>query len=298
MSFSLAHFSDIHLGPLPPGAAWGDFRTKRLLGAVSWHWNRRTIHDPNIANALRDDILASVPDHVAFTGDGVNIGSPREFPPLLDWMQQFGPPDFLSFVPGNHDAYVKTNLTKTLDVLKPYMAGDMRADQMFPYVRLRRNVALIGLNSAIPRGFRSAEGLLGKAQLEALRVRLTELKAKGFYRLIMIHHPPRLGIASKRRGLIDAPQLSQLLGEAGAELIIHGHNHRSEMHWLDHGQARIPTIGVPSGTMSGTIYPAEWNQYTVTRVAGRWHTEISVRRWNAAKQSFQPAGTSEIESAT
>ncbi len=291
MSFSVAHFSDLHLGPLPQGAALHDFRTKRLLGALSWHYRRKKLHDPKVADALRVDILNSKPDHIAFTGDGVNIASPKEFPLLLKWIEHFGAADFLSYIPGNHDTYVKTAYEKSLGLIEPYMRGDMRGEQQFPYVRLRRNVALIGLNSAIPRGFHSAEGRLGNAQREALRARLVELKNKGFYRLVMIHHPPAIGIATRYRSLIDAPELMAVLAEAGAELVIHGHNHRREMNWLETGASRIPLIGVPSASMASPHHPAEWNLYSITRNGGRWQTQVSMRSWLGTAQGFQTVGT-------
>jgi len=291
VSFSVAHFSDLHLGPLPQGSALHDFRAKRVLGALSWHFRRKKLHDPNVADALRIDILNSKPDHIAFTGDGVNIASPKEFLPLLKWIELFGPADFLSYIPGNHDTYVKTAYEKGLGLIEPYMRGDMRGEQPFPYVRLRRNVAFIGLNSAIPRGFHSAEGRLGIAQREALRARLVELKNKGFYRLVMIHHPPAIGIATRYRSLIDAPELMAVLAEAGAELVIHGHNHRREMNWLETGASRIPIIGVPSASMASPHHPAEWNLYSITRNGGRWQTQVSMRSWQGTAQEFQTVGT-------
>ncbi|MEO9167856.1 MAG: metallophosphoesterase, partial [Aestuariivirga sp.] len=119
MSFSVAHFSDLHLGPLPQGSALHDFRAKRLLGTLSWHARRKKLHDPKVADALRNDILSSKPDHIAFTGDGVNIASPKEFPPLLKWIEKLGTPDFVSYIPGNHDTYVKTSHEKTLGLIEP-----------------------------------------------------------------------------------------------------------------------------------------------------------------------------------
>ena len=291
MIFTLAHFSDVHLGPLPKGAAFHSFRPKRLIGALSWHWKRKREHLPDIANALRADILNFAPDHIAFTGDGVNLASPKEFPPLLDWMKPFGESDYLSYVPGNHDAYVKATQSKTLGLLRNYMQGEMRGEQRFPYVRLRRNVALIGLNSAIPRGFHSAEGWLGKPQRDALRLRLMELKSKGFYRVVMIHHPPLVGISTRLRSLMDAPELTDILKESGAEMVIHGHNHRRELHWLKTATTPIPIIGVPSASMAKPSHPAEWNLYSITRQDGRWHTQVSIRQWNNRAQAFQSAGT-------
>jgi 3',5'-cyclic AMP phosphodiesterase CpdA len=286
VTFTLAHFSDLHLGPLPRSAAFHDFRFKRLVGALSWHLRRKHLHDPAVAEALMADIKASRPDHIAFTGDASNIASPLEFPQQRQWLERLGPPDQVSYVPGNHDAYVRVAYGKSLANFEAYMAGDMRLPAPFPYVRMRRNIALVGLNSAIPRPIHSAQGRLGPAQLAAIGPLLADLKAKGFYRVVMIHHPPIPGLASHFRGLIDSPALQDVLQREGADLVLYGHNHRRELHWLD---GRIPLVGVASASMNANGHvPAEWNQFTITRLGGQWHTHMAIRKWQPGTGSFAP----------
>ncbi len=299
MNFTLAHFSDLHLGPLPARAAFHDFRPKRLLGALSWHFRRKKLHRVEIAEALLRDIQAQAPDHVAFTGDIANLASPFEFPRLRAWIDRLGSPDWISYTPGNHDAYVKVAYEKGLKFFDPFMTSDRREENGFPFVRLRRNVALIGLNSALPRPFHSAQGRLGKDQLERLRQRLAELRGKGFYRVVMIHHPPAPGLATKFRSLMDAAELKSILCEQQVELVIHGHNHRRELHWLQEGEARVPAVGVPSASMSEhNHHPAEWNAYQISRVGGHWQTQVNIRRWSAALGGFELASQFELEPAS
>ena len=299
MTFTLAHFSDLHLGPLPRGAAFHDFGPKRLLGAVSWHYRRKKLHRPEIAEALLQDIHSEAPDHVAFTGDAANIASPLEFPKLRQWMDRLGPPDWLSYTPGNHDAYVQVAYEKSIRFFEPFMTSDMPSNSAFPFVRLRRNVALIGLNSAVPRAFHSAQGKLGHGQRERLRQRLAELRSKGFYRVVMIHHPPAPGLATKFRSLIDAAELKSILCEQQAELVIYGHNHRRELHWLQEGGARVPAIAVPSASMTeANEHSAEWNTYEITRVGGQWQTRVKIRRWHGDQKIFEPADTFNLELTT
>ena len=298
MTFTLAHFSDLHLGPLPAGAAFHAFRAKRVLGAMSWHFRRKKLHRTDIAEALLQDIHAQAPDHVAFTGDAANIASPLEFPALRDWMDKLGQADWLSYTPGNHDAYVKVAYDRSLKFFEPFMTSDMRDEHAFPFVRLRRNIALIGLNSALPRHFLSAQGKLGQSQRERLRQRLAELRGKGFYRVVMIHHPPAPGLATKFRSLIDAAELQSILCEQQAELVIYGHNHRRELHWLEEGDAHVPVIGVPSASMSEmSHHPAEWNTYAIDRVGGRWNTQVKIRRWNGVRSAFEQADAFTLEQA-
>ena len=258
---------------------------------LSWKLKRCKLHDPAIAEAIVEDIKAMAPDHVAFTGDLVNVSAHAEFPRAAQWLQDFGDPAWISFVPGNHDAYVPVRWEQGLSHLAPYMAGDMAIASAqssidiastFPYVRLRRNLAMVGLSSAEPQSLTKAAGTLGPGQLEALSKLLPDLKAKGYYRAVMIHHPPLPGLAPSRKALSDAAQLRDVLREEGAELVLHGHNHRQMLNVLEGREGKIPIIGVPSASLNGTgnYELAAWNLYEISRNQGKWTTQVSIRAWN------------------
>jgi len=291
LALTLAHLSDVHLGPLPKSAAWKDFALKRVVGTLSWKLNRHKLHDPAIAAAVVEDIRTIAPDHVAFTGDLLNISAHAEFLRAADWMENFGDPTWISFVPGNHDAYVPVVWEKGLAHLAPFMTGDMVAApaqsapliaSTFPYVRLRRNLAMIGLNSAAPQSLTKAAGNLGPAQLKALAKILRNLKARGYYRAVMIHHPPLPGLAPPRKALCDAAHLRDVLWNEGAEVVLHGHNHREMLTVLAGREESIPVVGVPSASMNGKGHyePAAWNLYEITRIQGKWATRVSIRGWD------------------
>jgi 3',5'-cyclic AMP phosphodiesterase CpdA len=299
LALTLAHLSDVHLGPLPPAAAWENFALKRVIGTLSWKLKRHKLHDPAISEALVDDIKAAAPEHVAFTGDMVNVSAYAEFPRAARWLQDFGDPAWISFVPGNHDAYVPVPWKHGLANLAPYMTGDMAAAPTpspitsvlaFPYVRLRRNLAMIGLNSAVPQSLTKAAGTLGPKQLAVLPRLLRDLKAKGYYRAVMIHHPPLPGLAPARKALTDAVHLRNILASEGAELVLHGHNHRQMLNILDGPDGWIPVIGVPSASMNGTGHyePAAWNLYEIHRNQGTWMTQVSVRAWDPQTRTMLP----------
>jgi 3',5'-cyclic AMP phosphodiesterase CpdA len=287
LALTLAHLSDVHLGPLPESAAWKDFALKRVIGTLSWKLRRHKLHDPAIAEAIVKDIKATAPDHVAFTGDLLNVSAHAEFLRAADWMESFGDPAWISFVPGNHDAYVPVRWEQGLGHLAPYLTGDMavpstQLTSIFPYVRLRRNLAMIGLNSAAPQSLTRASGSVGPEQLQALSKLLHDLKAKGYYRAVMIHHPPLPGLAPPRKALSDAAGLRDVLRDGGAELVLHGHNHHPIVTVLDGREGKIPIVGVPSASMNGDSHyePAAWNLYEITRNQGKWATQVSVRSWD------------------
>ena len=297
MALTLAHLSDVHLGPLSPSAAWKNFKPKRVLGSLSWHFKRKKFHDPQVAMAILADIKATAPDHVALTGDLVNISALAEFPRAAKWLKNFGDPTWISFVPGNHDAYVKVRWEQGLVHLAPYMAGEMEIAgtvssahiaTSFPYVRLRRNVALVGLSSAEPQSFTKAGGALGPAQLGALAKLLQSLKARGYYRAVMIHHPPLPDLAAPRKALSDAAALRDVLTSEGAELVLHGHNHREMLTILETPAGKIPVIGVPSASINGAgnHEPAAWNLYEISRNSGKWQTNVTTRAWHPQTRKF------------
>ena len=100
------------------------------------------------------------------TGDLVNIGMPAEFRRAAAWMETLGDPADVSFVPGNHDAYVRAAMPMLATTFEPWTTGDLGAST-FPYLRVRGEIAIIGLSSGVPTGPLMATGRLGPGQLEA-----------------------------------------------------------------------------------------------------------------------------------
>src|SRR5258708_2385595 len=103
--FVLAHLSDPHLGPLPQPRL-SELASKRLLGYLNWRRNRHLVHRAEVLDAITRDLRAARPDHIAVTGDLVNIALPFEFERARGWLGSLGSPADVSVVPGNHDAYV------------------------------------------------------------------------------------------------------------------------------------------------------------------------------------------------
>ncbi len=295
--FTLAHLSDLHLGPLPDGAARRHFALKRTLGVINWRLGRHRQHSPAVAHAIASDIRDAAPDHVALTGDIVNVAAHAEFTAAAAWLEGFGAPNWISFVPGNHDTYVRVDWTHGLSNLAAYMQGDMRVTltQMsgqirtpFPYVRLRRNVALIGVSTAVPQPLHRASGELGAIQRDSLAALLPDLRERGFARVVMIHHPPLPGLASPRRALTDAGPLRDILLAHGAELVLHGHNHEPMFNTLTSRFGTVHVLGVPSASMTGTAHhpPAAWNLYRIQRQGGKWTTEVTTRSFDPATRTI------------
>jgi 3',5'-cyclic AMP phosphodiesterase CpdA len=277
--FTLAHFSDLHLGPMKAGYAFGNFKLKRLIGGLSWGLNRRRLHREEVAAAIRSSMLAARPDHICFTGDAVNIGAWPEFPRAATWLSSLGAPDRLSVVPGNHDCYVTVPEEHGLSWFAPWMGGG--SNLAFPYTHLRRNVAVIGLNSGLPQSLFKAAGRVGAEQRRDLGHHLQRLSSQGFCRVVMIHHPPLPGLAKARKALDDAQDLRAVLQENGCELVLHGHNHHFMHNTLETKSGIAHVIGAPSASMAprGHHEAAGWNEFRIKRARGTWQIELVRHTW-------------------
>jgi 3',5'-cyclic AMP phosphodiesterase CpdA len=280
--FTLAHLSDIHLSPMPR-ARRRDLFGKRVLGYVNWHRGRKLVHRRDVLDVLTRDLAERGPDHIAVTGDLVNLGLPEEFVLAAEWLRQLGPPERVTAIPGNHDAYVRLHPERGTAHWLPYMKSNEAGEALigtpstaFPFVRRFGDVALIALSSAIPTLPFMAAGRIGAAQLALLGLALEELGRQGLFRVVLVHHPPLAGQVGWRRGLRDARALTSLLRDKGAELVLHGHNHEQTLFKLDTVSGPAAIVGVPSASeaVSGGIPAARYNEYRIGRVRNGWRCEL------------------------
>ena len=271
-TFTLAHISDVHLGPLPRFALrhWG---LKRGLGYLNWHRNRRSAHLPATLGRLITDLKAQRPDHIAVTGDLINIGLPAEYEEARQWLSTLGPPGDVTVIPGNHDIYARLGPDPGVGRWHSYMQANTAGLAVhpapagtFPFVRRFGNIALIGLNSAVPTRPFEAAGELGAAQRTTLEDLLDRLGRHTLARVVLIHHPPLPGQASRLKALRDASALRDLLRRHGAELVLHGHNHRSELTMLDRDGASVPIVGVPSASLGRPHHDETLARYHLYRI--------------------------------
>ncbi|TMJ22552.1 MAG: metallophosphoesterase [Alphaproteobacteria bacterium] len=277
-AFTLAHLSDPHLPPLPtPRLA--ELAGKRVLGYLNWTRNRRKFYRREVLDALVSDLRAQAPDHVAMTGDVVNLAIEAEFAPALSWLKGVGPPDRVTAIPGNHDAYVRATQHRFAEVFSDYLRGDdaPNAGATFPFLRRRGPLALIGLTSAVPTALFMATGRLGRAQIDALERILIELSSEQIFRVLLVHHP--LWSDSRPKRLTDSSKLLTLLKRYGVELILHGHDHIHSTMWFDGPDGKIPGIGVPaaSALARGRHPAAAYNLLTIERDGNAWRCEQTVR---------------------
>jgi 3',5'-cyclic AMP phosphodiesterase CpdA len=273
-AFALAHLSDPHLGPLPKPRL-RELIGKRATGYLNWKRRRAAIHRPEVLARIVDDLKRQAPDHIAVTGDLINLALPAEFVQARAWLDALGSPSDVTLVPGNHDAYVRGWDARALAYWGEFMRGDNGAG--FPFVRRRGPLALIGLSSAVVTPPFFATGHVGAEQLRRFEQVLEH--CRDAFRVVLIHHPPAADAARHLKRLIDAPQLCAALARHGAELVLFGHNHCRQRLMLEGRNGSIPAIGVPSASEAppGEHDPAGYNLYRIDGQPGAWRCEMTAR---------------------
>ena len=276
--FRLAHISDIHLGPLP-ALTLLELASKRITGFVNWHRNRRRHLFANTLEILMEDIERRDQDHLAITGDLVNLASSLEIGTIAKWLEDAGKPENISIVPGNHDAYVRGAYDKATKAWYPYMRGDQGPDEwdeddhVFPYLRVRGRVAMIGCSTAVATPPFAASGYFGHRQARETVNMLRAAGEAGLFRVVMIHHPPIRGATSMHKRMIGIRRFGATISSGGAELVLHGHTHLNTVHWLRGQTKQVPVVGIASASQGpgGHKPPAAYNMFSISGGPGQWN---------------------------
>jgi 3',5'-cyclic AMP phosphodiesterase CpdA len=309
--FSIGHVSDLHTTPVAVRSPL-ELLNKRFFGWLSWRVRRHKIHLDAVLEALIDDLSDTGPDHVVVTGDLVNISLENEFPVARRWLERLGKPADVSVVPGNHDAYVEVPQSVSWDLWSEYITSDDDAGldcgstdasdprDAFPTLRVRGPVAVVGVCSALPTPSLRATGTVGSSQLERLERLLGRLADTDLCRMVSIHHPVTDHTTVERRSLTDASEFRAVLARVGADIVVHGHNHRTLVTKIAGPGGSIPVVGVRSASDYGhkPHKRAQYHIYDIDRVEGSAQFRIALRTrgYDANSRRFVAEGESVLTS--
>ena len=294
--FRLAHISDPHLGPLP-APTLAQLASKRIFGYVNWRRNRKGVLTSDILDTLIEDLQDQDPDHLAITGDLVNLALPNEITNARRWLDSLGQPGDVSAIPGNHDAYVPRSRIKAEKAWHPFMSGDSHksSQPLFPYLRIRENVALIGINSAQATMPLMATGYFRARQARRLSDLLDQCAKQGLFRVVMIHHPPCPNATHWHKRLIGASRFRAVIHHHGAELVLHGHTHQNTKMTISGPTGPVPVLCVPSASQGpgGHKPAAGYNLFEIDGTPDNWRCQLIERGY--AQQNADIAETARQE---
>jgi len=295
-AFRLAHLSDPHLPFEAPLSGLRELWSKRSLSRLSWERGRRELQRPEVLAAVIADIRSHAADHLIVTGDITNFSYPDEFKHAATWLSGLGGTDAVSVIPGNHDALVPVPWPEGLGQWQDWMRSDVDrvgTSAPFPWLRIRNNVALIGLSSAVPTRPGMASGELGPTQLEQLEALLRELAERGLCRVIALHHPPADGVVKARKALRDRLAFQSVTARAGAEMILHGHSRDARFDPIAGPGGLVASLGLPSASAipNPKDEGSRWNLLEFSREASGWQCVVTARVLNAGQDGFETAAS-------
>jgi 3',5'-cyclic AMP phosphodiesterase CpdA len=278
-----------------------------MYGYLSWYLRRGREHRDKVLSALIDEMRSVMPDHIVVTGDLTHLGLTKEFLMAEKALKSLGPPSKVMVIPGNHDAYIKTAWDQTFRIWWDYMAPDADCHDIpgtgeglhavFPTLRVRKGIALIGVCTAKPTPPFFATGSIGRMQLQRLEKILIETRSVGLLRVILIHHPPIPGAVSWRKRLTDQHAFQKLIALHGADLILYGHTHHISSGYLKTPHGRVLSLGVSSATALGRTSSrrARYHFFSLTQNTDRLELFLSVRVYSSTRGCFVDEYMREIE---
>jgi len=295
-TMTLAHLSDPHISCMN-AITTRDLFSKRLFGYLRWKLYRKSGHSDSLLSVLHADLASTKPDHIAVTGDLTHLSLSTEFKKARQWLQTIGSPSKVTVIPGNHDAYVHTDWHKTMAHWTEYMLSDIpqdrehhidNIDRIFPCLRIRDHVAIIGVCTAQPSPPHLAVGSIGAGQLGRLEKILSQTARQEYFRVLLIHHPPASGTVSWRKRLTDAPALQSLLANSDVELILHGHTHFAHQCNLKTLSGSVPVMGAPSITAldHAADRRARYYIYRISPGDDNWNVRRQVRVYSPSENRF------------
>jgi len=251
--FRLAHISDLHYydSMKVPVAR---LLNKRITGFANFFLHRRFQYSSRVLGLLLENIRKQNVDHLVVTGDLSNLSLGKEFAGARELILEHGfSPSSVSVIPGNHDRYTggSERNRRFEGYLSPFMKSDIDLwPHPFPFVRLRGDVVIIGINSALSLPPLMAGGEVGVEQLTRLEVVFQHHSLKDRFPVFLIHHPPYRHPRKevhRFEGLQDYRALLQAVPSRSA-LFLHGHLHRNIQRKFETNGKRFLFSGVSASS--------------------------------------------------
>ena len=281
----IGHISDIHWLDTQD-AKFSDFLNKRISGGLNLLAGRARIHSTQTAQAAIEKLKDLGCTHLIVSGDLTNLALPAEFNSVRIALNRYFADDKMTIVPGNHDYY--TRESETARRFESYMYRtdpgnlDFGCKETWPFVRIVKDVAFIGLNSAQPRPWFVAAGRLGSQQLRMLEKALAHPEVASRTKIVVLHHHLFQILhtpGESLRKLEDASEFINICLAGNVYLIVHGHNH-------DYSIKRINNIIIAeAGSCSVCKFKApnragKFNLYTIAE------RQIRIDTWRFENNKF------------
>lgn len=265
------HISDIHVG---------DLAVSNELKPVV----KDDRHSLSILESLIDIIKENNPEFIFVTGDITSRAKPEEFShfqKVINMIAQECEIEHQKIVIlyGNHDINwaiyeMKPDSKFDTDYLKvagsvgtPFINNQFNTIGPVPNsgTIIYDDITVFCLNSGYYSVPDDTAGKLGQEQLEWLEKELSEEKDPSRTYIALLHHHPvqyRYPIPTPDHSILDeGPELLELFGKFGIDIVCHGHRHHSRVETKYENAWKAPITFTSVGSMS--VKPDERNYGTI-----------------------------------
>jgi len=244
-----AHISDLHFGSFALSPL--QFFSKRWLGNFNYLFNRKGDFSHARLAELINLFKAQDVTHVFITGD-LSVTSRRvELKRAKRFIEKLKSAGLQVFtIPGNHDSYTKSSNRKKVF----YQFFDSQYDPSCPlnlkdhrvtYSKLKENLWLVCLDTAVATGLASSEGYFSPETEESLKKALNAIPEHDS--IILLNHFPFFLNDVEKKQLLRGPELKNLIAQhPNIRLFLHGHSHRQTV--ADLRPNRLPIISDSGST--------------------------------------------------
>jgi 3',5'-cyclic AMP phosphodiesterase CpdA len=238
--------------------------------------------DEAVLAPLREAILGLRPDVLVVSGDLTQRARREQFRAARDYLATLPGPQVV--IPGNHDVPLYDVARRVLSPL-----GRFRryvTEERFP-TYIDEEIAVVGVNTARSMTFKG--GRINVRQMREIERRFRGLP-DDVTRIVVTHHPFDIPTGGDEDDLLGrAPMAMKVLAQAGVDVLLSGHLHRTNAATTAH-RYRIEgyaAVVVQAGTATSTRERDEPNAFNVLAVESD-DLQVTSWRWVADVRRFEP----------
>ncbi len=255
----IAHLSDVHILDPHAGTQKARYRFATKLVSLGRGMNPLS-RSRRLAHALAG-AKASGADHYVLSGDLTEVGEDSEFEQIATVLHEAAlPADGVTLVPGNHDAYTRS------DAWARAMAGPLAAfarssASAAGKVVERGPVAFLPIDSTRFQTIAWSGGVFSGAVTQTIERRLADPCFRDQTVVLVMHHPPFYpkGAPSLMKwidGLRGSRHVLDLLGRHPRLQLLHGHLHRVFDRMLSPRQGSAAELTDTDGSTRTRVFGA------------------------------------------